>query len=321
MCAAQAYSLIWLSALSACAVLVVGVKLQSIVICLAQDAYRLYGNRSGGWAGWGVRLVPSGCAGRTTPHSARVDWPPGRARDLGLRGCQAPATTLAGILPSRAFRRASLLPAAARIKEPSMLEHLKMHLRRMSPFPGTRLPRVAADGEASQRVATSCYSEPAADGVRRAALMAAQSAPLPAAEVQLGSGSGEEQAGHGTRPAPYEESAQQNGALAGRAADGASQQDSAYEPGSEALAGRTGGSAGEAKGQPGPSPQQQQAVDVEAQQSVRLEGDAGGSSSLAGSSVFRRCCPWLLACTPRRSRQQQWAAAGTLRRSQSFADS
>jgi len=47
--------MIWLSALAVGAVLLVAIKLQSIIITLAQDAYQLYGCQSGGWVG--------GCAG------------------------------------------------------------------------------------------------------------------------------------------------------------------------------------------------------------------------------------------------------------------
>jgi hypothetical protein len=40
----QAYHMFWLSGFSVVAVLIVGIKLQSIVISLAQDAYRVYGS-------------------------------------------------------------------------------------------------------------------------------------------------------------------------------------------------------------------------------------------------------------------------------------
>ncbi|EFN55984.1 hypothetical protein CHLNCDRAFT_145348 [Chlorella variabilis] len=40
------YQMIWLSSLAVAAVFLVGIKLQSIIICLAQGAYQLYGSRS-----------------------------------------------------------------------------------------------------------------------------------------------------------------------------------------------------------------------------------------------------------------------------------
>lgn len=43
----QSYQMIWLSSLAVAAVFLVGIKLQSIIICLAQGAYQLYGSRSG----------------------------------------------------------------------------------------------------------------------------------------------------------------------------------------------------------------------------------------------------------------------------------
>jgi hypothetical protein len=207
-----------------------------------------------------------------------------------------------------------------------MLESLKMHLRRMSPFPGARLPRRAADADSSQGIAASCHSEPqlaepAATGAGRAALAAAQSAPLPAAEAQHDGGSGADEDGQRTRPALGNGYAQVAGAPPAPTLDRTSQQDDELERGGEGSPGCTAASGGGSESQA--LQQQQQAVDVEAQQSVhvRFEGDAGGGAPPGGSSVFRRCCPWLLACTPRRSRQEQWAAARTLRRSQSFADS